>query len=340
MIALAMALAAAQASDPTADELRAEIAARDAIIADLVERVERLEASLAPRATPAVAETVEAPALLDPERALEMILVERGARLLGPGRVTVTPSLGWAVRHDETVFLAGQAATLAALTEDIRRSDVTLGLSASVGLPGGLQLDAALPYRFAAQRYRLSNGTGLLEEATTSSDGVGDVALGLSGQLADGNGGLPAIVARIGGDLGNARRDASRLALGGGFASLGGSVSVLERLDPLVFVATARYAHGFRKDGIDPGDSYGFGLGTYLAAGPETSLRFAFDYARYQGSRIDALALRTPASSTAILTIGGSVVAGSGRLVDVAASLGLTPESPDFALSLAMPVRF
>lgn len=321
---------------PVDENLRQELAQRDAVIAELLARVARLEALVSPSQSPGLEqETLP----VDLERALEMVLVDRGARLLPSGTVELTPSATWTHQTEKSVALTQAAGGPVALEEEIRASDVTVGLSARLGLPAGFQAEVSIPYRIVNRDLTLSAGATGIAEASQSASGFGDIGLSVAKALTDGNGSVPMLIARLGGDLGNAKRSSSGLDVGGGFASLGGSLTAVERLDPLVFVGSLRYSHGLSEDNIDPGDSHGGSIGAYLAAGPETSLRFVFDYSRSGRMRLDGVALPGTRRTSAIFTIGASIATGAASLLDVSAGIGLTEDSPDFALSVAMPIR-
>jgi hypothetical protein len=113
-----------------------------------------------------------------------------------------------------------------------------------------------------------------------------------------------------------------------------------KRQDPLVFVGRLSYETTFENDGFDPGDEFGLGLGTVLAASPDTSLRF-FLHQRYVNEyEVDGESVDGSDAVMATLSLGASSILGRGVLLDVEAGVGLTDDSPDYAVTVSLPVRF
>jgi hypothetical protein len=131
---------------------------------------------------------------------------------------------------------------------------------------------------------------------------------------------------------------------GGGFHALQGALTLVKRQDPLVFFGTASYTSVLerRHSGadIDPGDSVGLKLGTILAASPRTSIRGGFELNRSGRTKINDVS--RPGSDTAVATLqfGLATLLTRGTLLDIQLNIGVTPDAPDFALIVALPIRF
>jgi len=316
---------------------------------------------LAPDAGPAAANAAEvasaaeasagAPAtdaegnVIDPDRvarALERSLTRDGALLLPAGRAEIEPGLRYQ-RSSETgpVFVSNGDPLVVFVGEDeVERDLVVASLDLRLGLPFDSQLELHLPYRYVDQRERTMVGGQLAAGESGSGQGLGDLRLGLAKTLTREEGWWPDLVGRVSWDSATGRTRDSGVALGGGFHELGASLAAVKRQDPLAFVGSLDLETTLEEDEVEPGDVFGFSLGAILAASPRTSLRvsvaqqFAGE-ARVAGDDIDGSDLRT-----ATLTIGAASVLGVDTLLDLALDVGLSEDAPDYALRLAVPVRF
>jgi hypothetical protein len=114
----------------------------------------------------------------------------------------------------------------------------------------------------------------------------------------------------------------------------------LKRQDPLAFVASGFYQKTFDDNNFNPGDQYGFNLGTFLAASPATSLRFQFQTTYIGDIKSDGRTLSNSDRVEGIFVVGASSILGRGVLLDVSGGIGLTDEAPDYFISISLPVRF
>jgi hypothetical protein len=107
-----------------------------------------------------------------------------------------------------------------------------------------------------------------------------------------------------------------------------------------VFVGGAFYEAALEEDNIDPGDSYGFSLGTFLAASPNTSLSVVLNQSFGDEVEVAGQRIRGSDSVQSILTFGASAILGRNWLLNGAVGVGLTDDSPDYSVSLSLPIRF
>lgn len=128
--------------------------------------------------------------------------------------------------------------------------------------------------------------------------------------------------------------------LNGDFNEIGGSLTALKRQDPLAFVGSVSYEYAFENDDIRPGDELGFSIGAFLAASPETSLRFLLNQSFADDQRIGGEVINGTDATTSTLSIGAASLLGRGVLVDISADIGLTEDAPDYAVRLSVPIRF
>lgn len=350
------------AAEPTNEDLRDMLAERDAIIADLTRRIEALEqrvderpaaltSQYAPQAEKpaAIAVSQRAPApepgALAPdeesiERALERALVQTGALLLPAGSLEIAPQIAYARRTDRTPsFFDDNGSTFIAEAER-RRDDITAALGLRIGLPFESQLEASFPYNYAHQSFVTESGFTPLSETTADGSGFGDIRVALAHTFFRESGWRPDIVGRVRWDTGSGESSNDGVALDGGFGAVGGSLTLIKRQDPLVFVAGLGFDDAFEHGGVEPGDAITASLDAFLAASPETTLRFGFSQQFVREFRIDGAKIAGSDRRGALLVIGGSTILARGVLLDIAGGVGLTDDSPDYTLMLSLPVRF
>jgi hypothetical protein len=270
------------------------------------------------------------------ERALDFTLVQEGALLLPVGRAEFTPSFTYTRQATDFPVFLGQVIA----EEEVRRNEFEFLASLRVGLPFDSQLELGLPYELVDQS-AVDRVLGTeVQESSRTGHGLGDFSVGLAKTVLRERNWLPDVVLRVNWDTGIGERDNDDVALNGGFQELTGSVSLAKRQDPLVFVGGAFYETAFEEDDIDPGDSFGFNIGAFLAASPTTSLRavlnqsFTDDF-EFEGRSIDG---SDRVQST--LTLGASAILGRNVLLDGAVAAGLTEDTADYSVSIALPIRF
>ena len=378
------ARAQGQGSPPSREELEHLLEVRDAVIRDLLRRVEELErrqgtattavapapaappgprtaAARAPSvpsprpeatAAPSRAEAAPAaPAAAEPgrvvvdeeaaQRALERTLVQTGVLLLPPGQAEITPSFAYTRAEQEAAVALLSDGTTFVGNESLRRDiwDAELGLR--FGLPFDAQLELDLPYySFVDQSTAISSGFAAVGERNGSGSGWGDLAVGLAKTLAHEGSWRPDLIGRVSWDTGTGDRFDDDVLLGGGTPALTFQLSAAKRQDPLVFAGALGYTRAFEQDRFRSGDALGYSLTAFLAASPETSLRFGFSQsfvgeAEFEGDRI-----RGSDYVSATLNLGASTTLGGEDAPGRRGSIGLTDETPDFTIQVSLPIRF
>jgi hypothetical protein len=362
----------AQAETPQSAEierLRAQIEQRDAVIDQLLRRVEALErhlpvagtdqasgqsdtAALTPPAPPPPPSAqAEAPAPppgpgafeVDPEaaeRALERTLVERGALLLEPGQAEIAPRFTFR-RDDESrpvIIIRDGEAELA--TSNRRRDTLEGRLDLRLGLPFESQLEFGLPYRHVYETDAVRIGLQPHDATRRSGGGLGDMRLAVARTLLREEGWRPDFVGRFAWHAPTAQRRSGGVALGGGFHGFEGELVAVKRLDPLVFVASGSATTFLRRGRIEPGNQYAFSLGAFLAASPEASIRMVLQQVYVDETRVDGQRLPGSDLLAATFTAGASVILGARTLLDVAGDIGIPEDAPDYAVRLGLTHRF
>jgi hypothetical protein len=384
------------ASDASPEEasieaLRSELKARDAVIANLLKRVEQLESrtvltaaqldqavagqseagepiplvrqpgpqSAAPVAQEPAAEQsgaqapaeIEAQAPAQPaapgqfevdeeavDRALERTLVQEGVLLLPFGQAEIEPSFNYTRRDVEfpTVFNGFVA------EQKVRRNEFENTATLRVGLPFDSQVEVGVPYNYVDQSVVNTVNGAPQDHDDESGHGFGDVSVGLAKTLLQESGGgwWPDLVGRVTWDADTGKTQDNGVFLGGGFNEVAGSLTAVKRQDPLAFVAGASYAKTFENDNLEPGDELTFSTGTVLAASPETSLSFFFNQTFTDDSKFDGENIDGSDQVIGTLSIGAATILGRNVLLSITGDVGLTDDAPDYAIGVALPIRF
>lgn len=241
---------------------------RDAIIRNLLERVQELEwrvnggfttapKSVAARPAPtrvdaaAAVNSVVANSGYDAEerqasQALDQALIVRGGLLLPPGTIEMDNSVSYFSSSYDHLSVNGFALLPILVVGDITsqrtRKDLVLPtFTTRLGLPYKFQFESYIPYGYELNRTVDTNNV----QTSQSTFGMGDVAFGLSRQLTFEHGRVPDLLANVrfktmtGVDSFNL--NSSQTALGTGFNAVQGNLTAAKSNDPVVFFGNLSY---------------------------------------------------------------------------------------------------
>jgi hypothetical protein len=313
---------AGTANAQTVEELKKELAGKNAEIARLKERVQQLEASgaapvhaMAPQPT-FVPPPPPGPADEDVDRALEQTLVREGALVLFPFTYEVTPSFSWA--HWDKV------------QEPSIDNSYSVGAAFRMGLPWRSQLSIGVPY--------VVND---LRDGDTSS-GLGDAGVLFSKELLQETDTLPAVLGSVGWTSPTSRSCCfGPIPWVSGFQ---GGLTASKRLDPLVAFAGVSYFSSISREvagtRVDPSDVIGTRLGASLAVTPATSITTGVHISFLTNPTPENLPVPNSDSVLSSVDIGFSTILWQQTLLSTTAQFGLTGDVPDFRLITSVPVRF
>lgn len=251
-------------------KIQAALRERDAIIRNLLERVQELEARLnganvdvahsaapikptqavAPSPARVAAVVVNNSAYDEAERraseSLDQALLVRGGLLLPNGLMEVDNTASYFSASSDHLVVNGFALLPVLVVGDItsqrlRRDIVIHSLTTRLGLPKQFQMDFTVPYGFVLNR--TVDATN--QETTASQFGLGDIQAGISRQLTVERGRVPDLLAnlRFKSVTGTNSYDleSAETSLGTGFNSLQGSITAAKSSDPVVFFGNLLY---------------------------------------------------------------------------------------------------
>ena len=147
----------------------------------------------------------------------------------------------------------------------------------------------------------------------------------------------PDVVGRITWNTGSGDRSDNGIFLGG-FESIGASLSVIKRYDPLVFLGSVSYQTIFEEDNVEPGDQFAFSFGTALAVSPSSSLFASISNQFLAKSELGNQRIDGSDITSVSLNIGASTIIARGFLLNLTTGIEFGPDEA-MCLSLLRKAR-
>lgn len=376
LLALSTTAAPAQeAEDVTMRQLQQELARRDAVIVDLLNRVRALEQSLsasnpasvagsradeampssaaggvADEGPPASAAAGRAGAgagqgdfeidELQAQRALERGLVQEGARVLEPGQIEFAPA--FAVSRQDGMFPVALMRGDETLVGEVGRTYDVFERRADFrfGLPWSSQLEIGLPYLTVDQQIETGIDGAVQSATTESGSGFGDAAIGFSKVLAEEKASRPNLIGRLVWLTGSGDEQDGAVALGGGHRGVATRLSAYWRRDPAVFLIGGGYTRYADDPGLKPGDRFDVSLGLGLAVSPETALVFSLNQTWADEFEQDGRKLPGTDRLASTLDLSVSTIIGRRLFLRGYTAAGLTEDSPDYRFEISLSSVF
>jgi hypothetical protein len=310
------------ASAQTVEELKRELAAKNAEIARLKGQVQQLETGGAAPVRPMAQPTYVPPpppgpeAAVEEDRALEQTLVREGALVLPPHTYELTPEFSWA--HWDKV------------QQPLIENSFSAGGSFTMGLPWRSQVSLGVPYVWDDLR----NGG--------SSQGLGDAGVLFSKELIQEGPVMPAVLGSVGWTSPTSRACCfGPIPYVSGFQ---GGLTASKRLDPLVAFAGVSYYSQISGDvagtKFDPENIIGTRLGASLAVTPTTSITTGINLSFITNPNPGNLAVRNSDDVLSSVDIGFNTLLWHQTFLNVTGQFGLTGDIPDFRLITSVPIVF
>jgi hypothetical protein len=261
----------APAPDPVDVKIQDALRERDAIIRNLLERVQELENRLNAAENTAAVHSAAAPvaapapvkAALEKEvavvnnsaydeeerkasQSLDQALLVRGGLLLPNGTLEADNTASYFSLSSDHLTVDGFALLPILVVGDItserlRRDILIHSLTTRLGLPARFQMDFTVPYGYILNR--TADATG--KQSSESQFGLGDISAGLSRQLILEHGNVPDLLANFHykSNTGTNSYDlqSAETSLGTGFNSLQADITAAKTSDPVVFFGDISY---------------------------------------------------------------------------------------------------
>lgn len=276
-------------------------------------------------------------------------------------------------------FLALDAIFLGTINLNQTKSHtLTYDTIARYGLSDRLSMDFDLPVMYRNTNF-ISGGAGgsasSLSDATLSTTAPGDISMGLYYQFLRESGASPDVVGSIrvraptgrspfgiklvSADPNNNNLNiADQLPTGNGVWAVTAGLSLLKTYDPVVLFVNASYTYNIKRSVSDIssvqgqvtpadvklGDTIGFGGGLALALNERTSMSMAFNAAISSSTQVTTAGVTQTVigsrANVATMTFGFNHVITKGLSVSTAIGLGLTPDAPNYTVTLRFPYTF
>ncbi|MDR3380458.1 transporter [Cupriavidus basilensis] len=276
-------------------------------------------------------------------------------------------------------FLALDAIFLGTINLNQTKSHtLTYDTIARYGLSDRLSMDFDLPVMYRNTNF-ISGGAGgsasSLSDATLSTTALGDISMGLYYQFLRESGAAPDVVGSIrvraptgrtpfgiklvSADPNNNNLNiADQLPTGNGVWAVTAGLSLLKTYDPVVLFVNASYTYNIKRSVSDIssvqgqvtpadvklGDTIGFGGGLALALNDRTSMSMAFNAAISSSTQVTTAGITQTVigsrANVATMTFGFNHVITKGLSVSTAIGIGLTPDAPNYTVTLRFPYTF
>lgn len=279
---------------------------------------------------------------------IEQALLTANALVLPPWAFELEPSFSYTHSSSDFISISGNSVVAPSIivgeivSQRVRRDSFSLALTGRLGLPGAMQADLRVPFRLETVQTIDADRT----ETKRDASDIGDIRLGLSKQLFFETGPWPDVLARLevksttGGDPFD---DPDEPPIGSGFWSIGGNLTFVKGVDPAVLFGSVGYTWNIPDEKsfgeVDPGDTVNLRVGAALALSNELSLNFGWDAQFGLETRVENQDVPGTSFTTSNFLFGFSYAVSRSVAVDLNFAFGVTEDSPDVEVTLALPFR-
>jgi Putative MetA-pathway of phenol degradation len=199
------------------------------------------------------------------------------------------------------------------------------------GIIDGLELDLAIPFGYAEEE--LDFGVG---RSRTDDFGLGDIAGRLRYQLWSEVGARPALIL----DLEGKSRTRSARLLGTDHWNVGGGVTLVKTLDPVVFFGRLGYTATLERKGRDPGDEIRYEAGMGFSLNDRVSFKMQVVGAAVGRAEVNGQEIAGSSLDIISLLFAVTTRATRNLFVEPVVSIGLTDDTPDVVAGFDLVYQF
>jgi hypothetical protein len=199
------------------------------------------------------------------------------------------------------------------------------------GIIDGLELALAIPFGYAEEELDFG-----VARSRTDDFGLGDIAGTLRYQLWSEFGARPALILELEGKS----RTRSAPLLGTDHWNVGGGVTLVKTLDPVVFFGRLGYTATLEREGRDPGDQIRYEAGMGFSLNDRVSFKMQVSGAAV--GRAELNGQEVSGSSLDIISLLFAVTTRATRylFVEPFVSVGLTDDTPDVVAGVDLVYQF
>jgi hypothetical protein len=353
------------------EQLKAERAAERARLA---EAMARAAVPPAPPPAPAITRETEVTELDDEQARLEreraVRAVQRSGVLLPRNSFEVEPAVTYTHSSANLISIEGFSVLPVIVIGEIEslrveRDVVQPSLTLRYGILDNLQADVFIPYRFQRDRFVRQVQDMPRIEQSFSDHGIGDVEFGLSYQLLYERGWIPDLIFSSRARTPTAPSqfdidfDRGELALGSGVWGVRNSFTAVKTLDPVILVLTAGYTHNLDRDFtvfvvdpeteeltplrtvFEPGGTFDYSVAVALAMNPVFAVNLQLQQRITFGTRLKGIgSIEGSSMNQADIRFGFAWALTRNSVLNFTVAGGLTEDTPDLTVQLALPIRF
>lgn len=301
------------------------------------------DASPPPRATLALPAADREQEAVEARRQLELFMREQRL-LFRQGELQLELAASYSQDSSERFIFppVGNDLNFAFSSARFRAAEATF--IARYGVTDDLELDLDIPFLYAEQELDFFGGGS----ADASDGGLDDVGAGLRYALFREEGARPDVILSLSTRAPTGNVDVivpvdivgteNRADVGLDIDSwnVGGAVTLVKTVDPVVFFVQAGYTKTFSDDGIDPGDQFPYAFGLGFSLNDRISVRTAMS-----GIYVDNLQIDGQSIEGSDLEINSLTFAVTGQLsrnvfIEPFVGFGLTEDATDYTVGLSL----
>jgi hypothetical protein len=199
-------------------------------------------------------------------------------------------------------------------------------------LTDGLELDFAAPvFVHAEQQLDLATAS-----TTTSSNGIGDMAAALRYQAWYESGWRPGVIF----DVQGKSRTGGNTLRGTDSYNVGGGVTLLKSIDPVVFFGRIGYTNTFEHEGVNRGNivDYSFGMGFSLNDRVAFNMQVAGAFVGK--TKLQSQVIEGSSLEIASLLFSATILITKKLFIEPTIGIGMTEDAFDATIGVRIPYRF
>lgn len=214
---------------------------------------------------------------------------------------------------------------------------VDASLIARYGLADDLELNLAVPYGYIEQEQDFRPFRVPTAVRRTDSVGIGDISWALRYTAWHESGNIPNLTLNL-----NAKSQTGNEneGLGSGFWNVGGGITLLKTIDPVVFFGSLGYTAVLEEEGIDPGDQIPYSFGTGFSMNDRVSFSTLLSGAVLMRTEFDGRDIAGSSANINTLQLSSTIQLSKGLFVEPFMGFGLNEEAGDFVVGFRVPYRF
>ena len=231
-------------------------------------------------------------------------------------------------KRQEFISIAAGESTLISTR---RFFDTTLFARAGI-ITDGLELDVIFPFLVHAdQDIQLLSGS-----SSSSSTGIGDIGAALRYQVWYERGIRPGLIV----DIQGKSRSGGNTLRGTGNDNIGGGVTLLKSIDPVVFFGRLGYTETLSHDGQNLGNIFEYSVGMGFSLNDRVAFNMQFIGSLIGKSKIQGEVIDGSSLEIASLQFSATILITKKLFVEPIVVIGMTEDAFDSTIGIRIPYRF